>query len=641
MGGLPAPSNHRVPVLHDVGGLAVHFMAFDNTQNKINMQVLPEQKSIFYPFEDVKQYLRLDNSRTSTSSPTAVLYGIHNYEPGGGGTLIPPSPSPGAGAGALLPSYFTNTGKADTTKIGKSGLSKLIKNLEDALDYDDVHVYSALERSLSMRGSTHTYDAVADFSPVPREEQPQASEGVFAPPSVNAHTRFLDSRPIPEPSMLSRRLVSTEISTNSGKISGKITKSAQTKFSVSAKISSKTPEQISYTSATSSNTYTPPHTNTAEHDESSSVVARPLLSGTSGGTASRLRVLVFAIALFGICSLVSCMQNTGGSGEPRGPKPWGPEMEERYPFRHWNRDVLYWSIASTHSNTRKAACVLMSLRGAAEEFARMYPADAITGGGIINGINTDPLTYLMHTLSERFSQLGEETRLAAMTELMHFRRNQNERIDALIIRFDTLRQRANAQGQLTMSIQGLVWLLLRACAVDDTQLMQLLMLTNELFPATQQEYDRLITLLKRMGHIIENSPNNVAQLLRGQQFPRTTNAYLTDMSGGPNPVEAATWSEQFPRVPAGALEPTFAAYSVPPPPAPYPQQRPPTGTYAQQYHTHDPNEWSDNGTDTDTISSVGDLPDETIFHDLDPTDNNNPNGRATHLFWVYQKAKSN
>ena len=166
-----------------------------------------------------------------------------------------------------------------------------------------------------------------------------------------------------------------------------------------------------------------------------------------------------------------------------------------------------------------------------------------------------------------------------------------------------------------MSIQGLVWLLLRACAVDDTQLMQLLVPTNGLFPVTQQEYDRLITLLKRMGHIIENSPNNVAQLLRGQHFPRTTNAYLTDTSGGPNPVEAATWSEQFHRIPAGALEPTFAASSVPPPPAPHAQQRPPTGTHTQQYHAYDPNEWSDNGTDTDTISSVGEA-DDTLFHDL-------------------------
>ena len=123
----------------------------------------------------------------------------------------------------------------------------------------------------------------------------------------------------------------------------------------------------------------------------------------------------------------------------------------------------------------------------------------------------------MHTLSERFSQLGEETRMQSMTDLMNFRREGREPIDALISRFDILRQRANAQGQLTLSIQGLVWLLLRACEVDDIQLMQLLAPFNGLFPANQAEYDRLIILLKRMGHIIENSPGNVASQLRSQQ----------------------------------------------------------------------------------------------------------------------------
>ena len=127
---------------------------------------------------------------------------------------------------------------------------------------------------------------------------------------------------------------------------------------------------------------------------------------------------------------------------------------------------------STAAPARKAAAVLMSLRGGAEEFARLYPPAAITGGGIVNGVQVDSMTFLMHTLSERFSQLGEETRMQSMTDLMNFRREGREPIDALIRRFDILRQRANAQGQLTLSIQGLVWLLLRACEVDDTQLMQ-------------------------------------------------------------------------------------------------------------------------------------------------------------------------
>ena len=112
----------------------------------------------------------------------------------------------------------------------------------------------------------------------------------------------------------------------------------------------------------------------------------------------------------------------------------------------------------------------------------------------------------MHALSERFAQLGEESRLAAVTELMGFARQGQERIDGLITRFDTVRQRANQEGQLTMSIQGITWILLRACQVNDTQLMSLLQPFNGIFPSTPEQYTQLCTLLRRMGHIIEHSP---------------------------------------------------------------------------------------------------------------------------------------
>ena len=132
---------------------------------------------------------------------------------------------------------------------------------------------------------------------------------------------------------------------------------------------------------------------------------------------------------------------------------------------------------------RKCAAVILELRGGAEEFARSLPPQAIMNGGVINGVNVDPMTYLMHSLAERYSQLGEEACLSAMTELMSFFRNGTERIDSLITRFDIIRNRANQEGQLAMSIQGLTWILLRACQVNDTQLMTLLQPYNGFVPA--------------------------------------------------------------------------------------------------------------------------------------------------------------
>ena len=45
----------------------------------------------------------------------------------------------------------------------------------------------------------------------------------------------------------------------------------------------------------------------------------------------------------------------------------------------------------------------------------------------------------MHTLAERYAQLGEEARLTNMSEIMNFRRNQSETTDDLINRFEVVR----------------------------------------------------------------------------------------------------------------------------------------------------------------------------------------------------------
>ena len=199
------------------------------------------------------------------------------------------------------------------------------------------------------------------------------------------------------------------------------------------------------------------------------------------------------------------MLHQGGTGSGyRTPPSWGPEVAERYPFRHWARDVLVWSILTDLDARRKAAAVILQLRGGAQELVRSLPPQAIIAGGVINGTQVDPMTFLMHALSERYSQLGEETRLSAITELMNFARRGRERIDDLITRFDTIRQRANQEGQMTMSVQGLSWILLRACQVNDTQLMTLLLreqVIGSLISACPLNVHVLLTLPEDVRHV--------------------------------------------------------------------------------------------------------------------------------------------
>ena len=69
----------------------------------------------------------------------------------------------------------------------------------------------------------------------------------------------------------------------------------------------------------------------------------------------------------------------------------------------------------------------------------------------------------------QYTPRGEENRLSAMSELMMFRRNASETIDALLSRFLTLRYRAQNNGAgMTMSLEGYSWLILRACGPKHT-----------------------------------------------------------------------------------------------------------------------------------------------------------------------------
>ena len=72
-------------------------------------------------------------------------------------------------------------------------------------------------------------------------------------------------------------------------------------------------------------------------------------------------------------------------------------------------------------------------------------------GGLINGVHVDAMTFVMHALTEKYSELPEEQRLAAMTALMTFHRNQGESTDDLITRFEDVVAQANEFGQMTLT----------------------------------------------------------------------------------------------------------------------------------------------------------------------------------------------
>ncbi len=143
----------------------------------------------------------------------------------------------------------------------------------------------------------------------------------------------------------------------------------------------------------------------------------------------------------------------------------------------------------------------MRLGGAAREMARMMTPQEMMNGGLQNGVQVDPVTYLLGALHARFSALEEESRLASMTEMLAFARLPGENINTLLARYETVRQRAAIEGQFVMSTEGCPLQILRACGISSHQFSILLQPCQGQLPQRDAQLSQLCTQLRRLGRI--------------------------------------------------------------------------------------------------------------------------------------------
>ena len=153
-------------------------------------------------------------------------------------------------------------------------------------------------------------------------------------------------------------------------------------------------------------------------------------------------LMLVAVAFASVCH----MMPGGGYQSHRLPPRWEPGLETSLPFRTWLQDLLLWTITSDMEPHRQAAAIISQLGGAARELARTLTPQEIFQGGIVNGQQLDPVSFLIHGLSVRFSPLDDEIRIRAAQDLLHFQRRGNEPVDVLVTRFETIRSRARAEG---------------------------------------------------------------------------------------------------------------------------------------------------------------------------------------------------
>jgi hypothetical protein len=103
---------------------------------------------------------------------------------------------------------------------------------------------------------------------------------------------------------------------------------------------------------------------------------------------------------------------------------------------------------------------------------RNGPHDHTTGNGPWR--NADPVTLILGALRARFASLEEESRLACMTEMLACSCRSGETINALLARYETVRQRAAVEGQFVMNIESCALQVLRACGIQSQHFFMLL-----------------------------------------------------------------------------------------------------------------------------------------------------------------------
>ena len=381
------------------------------------------------------------------------------------------------------------------------------------------------------------------------------------------------------------------------------------------------------------------------------------LPAPTAESTPRLHLVVIALSAVVLATLGYMMARgavPGTTGHRREnfnyriPPEWSPEMEASYSFRAYMTDISMWIMLTDLQPHQQCAAIIMRLGGAAREMARMVTPQEMVNGGVMNGVAVDPVTYLLGSLHARFAALEEESRLSSMTEMLAFARRPGETINALLARYETVRQRAAIEGQFVMSIEGCSLQVLRACNIQSQHLFTLLQPFGGRLPRDDQQFRDMCTQLRRFGHISENAPGNIATALQGPFRQARPGAYLAQPDhDGPWHAAQGTLARYNP----GSSERTFFGEDAAEHPGgfwdsllpqPYDGQNDetfPTTDYGYQpiseqaYAAHAEME-EDDGTDTDTSSDDGleeiPVPDTTHLSERDA---------AEQIYMAYRRAK--
>ena len=101
----------------------------------------------------------------------------------------------------------------------------------------------------------------------------------------------------------------------------------------------------------------------------------------------------------------------------------------------------------------------------ASAYAMSLPPNATQYGAIINGVQSDPASYVLYSLATHFEALEDERSLRSDALLLDFDCKSGERIDEILARFDLARSEARQVDADITNCQQLRRTRCRICAV--------------------------------------------------------------------------------------------------------------------------------------------------------------------------------
>ena len=227
-----------------------------------------------------------------------------------------------------------------------------------------------------------------------------------------------------------------------------------------------------------------------------------------------------------------------GTATLKVPPSWCVERNHIYTLRSWISDLILWASASDLDPIRHGPVAALQVQGTAKELIRELTPHQLQHGDVdpATGQQLTGLMLLVSVLARRYAPLEAENTTKSIAEFLSFRRQPGEGIDSVLVRFDILRNRAQARAGFAVNWTGLSWLLLQSLGLNAEMWDRLLAPLGGQMPQNEFDLGGLMERIRRLFHLKEGRMNyNGAQGAMGDPGNFFTEGYFpTFMPDGPH-----------------------------------------------------------------------------------------------------------